>query len=87
MLTLFLYNSSLKCKNYLHYILQITIESDSDLRCALNAFAEMSATNGPVEFRSLHAQECIEIILDRDDHSEPLVRPSVVTSTTTKQEW
>jgi len=68
------------CRDYICTILQITIESDADLSLALRTFAEMSETNSPMEFRSLHALECIEVVLDRDDHSEPL-QPRVMTST------
>lgn len=60
--------------------MQITIESNADLSLALKTFAEMSVTNSVVEFRSLPALECIEVVLDCDDHSKPL-QPHVVTST------
>lgn len=47
-------------------------DSDSGLRCALTTFIKMAVADGPLEYRSLHAQERTEVILERDDHSEPL---------------
>ena len=50
--------------------LQMTI--DADLRCALTSFMEVAENGLPARFRTLHAQECIEVILQRDECIEPL---------------
>ena len=65
--------------------LQITIEIDSDLCCALRTFVEMSVDGRPLEHRSLHAQECTEVILERDDHSEPLEPYTIPTTTPSRR--
>ena len=51
---------------------QVTIESDCDIRCTLTSFLEASQRNESSQFRTLHVQECMQVMLERDGHSEPL---------------
>lgn len=49
------------------------IESDGDLHGALVSFLEVAgAGNDAVAYRTLHIEECVEVMMERDKHTEPL---------------
>ena len=53
--------------------MQVMIESDGDLHGALVSFLEVAgAGNDTVPFRTLHIEECVEVMMQRDKHTEPL---------------
>ena len=54
------------------------IESDTDLICALCSFKEAAEQNSSTHYRTIHVQECVEVMLERDDRLEPL-HPSLHT--------
>ena len=55
---------------------QVTIESDGDLHGALVSFLELahnaSNISEAVHLRTLHIEECVEVMMQRDGHAEPL---------------
>ena len=51
-------------------------ESDTDMETALTTFFEVQAKGQAVKYRVIHAQECIQVTLRRDDREIPL-DPSV----------
>lgn len=61
-------------KLYLYHVLQqqVIIESDGDLRTALVSFLELSQANSAVHLRTVHIEECVEVMMLRDEHAEPL---------------
>ena len=50
----------------------MAIESDGDLQSALSSFLEVAENGFPVQFRTLHVRECIQVMLQRDDQVVPL---------------
>ena len=49
------------------------IESDGDLHGALVSFLELAgASNDAVAYRTLHIEECVEVMMERKSHTEPL---------------
>ena len=54
------------------------IESDRDLHGALVCLLEVAeAGSDAVSYRTLHIEECVEVMMQRDKHVEPLeVHPS-----------
>lgn len=50
------------------------MESDNDMRYALVSFSQATSINASVEYRTLHAKECLEVLLERGNHQEPLVQ-------------
>ena len=46
---------------------QVVIESDTDMENALTTFLEVQAKDQAVKYRVIHAQECIEVTMRRDD--------------------
>ena len=58
--------------------IQVMIESDGDLHGALVSFLEVAeAGSDAVPYRTLHIEECMEVMMQRDKYVEPLeVHPS-----------
>ena len=53
--------------------MQVMIESDGDLHGALVSFLEVAGVgNDAVAYRTLHIEECVEVMMERDKHTEPL---------------
>ena len=49
------------------------IESDGDLHGALISFLEVARTgNNAVQYQTLHIEECVEVMMQRDKNTEPL---------------
>ena len=51
------------------------IESDGDLHGALVSFIEVAgvgAGSDAAVYQSLHIEECVEVMMQRHNHSEPL---------------
>ena len=49
------------------------IESDGDLHGALLSFLKLAmASNDAVAYRTLHIEECVEVMMERKSHTEPL---------------
>ena len=53
---------------------QVTIESDGDLHGALVSFLELahSDASDAVHLRTIHIEECVEVMMQRDGRAEPL---------------
>ena len=51
---------------------QVIIESDADMQCTLCNFKEAKEEDKLAKYRTIHVQECVEVILERDDRLEPL---------------
>ena len=58
------------------YHQQVTIESDGDLHGALISFLELahsvSSASDAIHLRSLHIEECVQVMMQRDGRAEPL---------------
>lgn len=51
----------------------MNIESDGDLHGALVSFLEVAEVGSDaVPYRTLHIEECVEVMMQRDKHTEPL---------------
>ena len=55
---------------------QVTIESDGDLHGALVSFLELAHNarniSEAVHLRTLHIEECVDVMMERDGRAEPL---------------
>ena len=59
---------------------QVVIESDTHMENTLTTFLEVQAKSQAVKCRVIHAQECIQVTMHRDDREIPL-DPSVSAAT------
>ena len=65
--------------------LQVPIESDKDAKSALVAFREAQETGSDVEYHTIHIEECVEVVLERANHKEPLEELSASCYSTPSQ--
>ena len=55
------------------------IESDGDVMCALSTFKEAGEEERHKRYRTIHVQECVQVMLEGDDRLEPLIPTQLST--------
>ena len=65
--------------------MQVIIESNGDLQEALVSFAEVANSNLSAQYQTLHVEECLEVMLEREDRREPLLEPAKPPSSSKKR--